>query len=153
MTRFALLACAAAFVVAGCSTTGGGDTASASSRDWTAPVGKDGNAPFPSTYKPYPGRPTALVGATIYDGRGGRIERRLHPRELFRPRLRKLRFLLRRGLAVLPVHVIGRLLAPRLLRRRQGRSKRRRRSRRREGAKACFSEPHHDALRSQLLRT
>ena len=74
MTRFALLACAAAFVVAGCSTTGGGDTASASSRDWTAPVGKDGNAPFPSTYKPYPGRPTALVGATIYDGRGGRID-------------------------------------------------------------------------------
>ena len=74
MTRFALLACAAAFVVAGCSTTGGGDTASASSRDWTAPVGKDGNVPFPSTYKPYPGRPTALVGATIYDGRGGRID-------------------------------------------------------------------------------
>ena len=30
--------------------------------------------PYPSTYKPYPGRPTALVGATVYDGRGGRIE-------------------------------------------------------------------------------
>lgn len=29
---------------------------------------------FPSTYRPYPGRPTALVGATIYDGAGGKIE-------------------------------------------------------------------------------
>jgi imidazolonepropionase-like amidohydrolase len=27
-------------------------------------------APFPSTYKPYPGVPTALVGATVYDGAG-----------------------------------------------------------------------------------
>lgn len=39
---------------------------------------KDGDAaagtPYPSTYKPYPGRPTALVGATVYDGRGGRID-------------------------------------------------------------------------------
>ncbi|PNU04097.1 amidohydrolase [Novosphingobium guangzhouense] len=31
-------------------------------------------APYASTYKPYPGRPTALVGATVYDGRGGRID-------------------------------------------------------------------------------
>jgi imidazolonepropionase-like amidohydrolase len=31
--------------------------------------------PYPSTYKPYPGRPTALVGATVYDGRGGRIDK------------------------------------------------------------------------------
>lgn len=30
--------------------------------------------PFPSTYKPYPGEPTALVGATVFDGAGGRIE-------------------------------------------------------------------------------
>ncbi|WP_373280330.1 amidohydrolase [Novosphingobium naphthalenivorans] len=30
--------------------------------------------PYPSTYKPYPGRPTALVGATVFDGRGGRID-------------------------------------------------------------------------------
>ena len=30
--------------------------------------------PYPSTYKPYPGTPTALVGATVYDGRGGRID-------------------------------------------------------------------------------
>jgi imidazolonepropionase-like amidohydrolase len=36
-----------------------------------APIVAD---PYPSTYKSYPGTPTALVGATIYDGRGGRIE-------------------------------------------------------------------------------
>jgi Imidazolonepropionase and related amidohydrolases len=30
--------------------------------------------PYASTYKPYPGRPTALVGATVFDGRGGRID-------------------------------------------------------------------------------
>ncbi|WP_232492603.1 amidohydrolase [Novosphingobium kaempferiae] len=35
---------------------------------------KAGEAPYASTYKPYPGRPTALVGATVYDGRGGRID-------------------------------------------------------------------------------
>lgn len=29
--------------------------------------------PYPSTYKPYPGEPTALVGATVFDGAGGRI--------------------------------------------------------------------------------
>ncbi len=37
--------------------------------------------PYASTYKPYPGRPTALVGATVYDGRGQRIE---HGTVLFR---------------------------------------------------------------------
>jgi len=30
--------------------------------------------PYASTYRAYPGRPTALVGATVYDGRGGRID-------------------------------------------------------------------------------
>lgn len=30
--------------------------------------------PYPSTYRSYPGTATALVGATVYDGRGGRIE-------------------------------------------------------------------------------
>ncbi|MFM5918418.1 MAG: amidohydrolase [Novosphingobium sp.] len=31
--------------------------------------------PYPSTYRAYPGAPTALVGATVFDGEGGRIER------------------------------------------------------------------------------
>ncbi|WP_324697619.1 amidohydrolase [Novosphingobium sp. RL4] len=30
--------------------------------------------PYPSTYRSYPGTATALVGATVYDGRGGRID-------------------------------------------------------------------------------
>ena len=29
--------------------------------------------PFPSTYKPYPGAVTAITGATVFDGEGGRI--------------------------------------------------------------------------------
>jgi imidazolonepropionase-like amidohydrolase len=29
--------------------------------------------PYPSTYKPYPGEPTAIVGATVFDGTGGEI--------------------------------------------------------------------------------
>ena len=31
--------------------------------------------PYPSTYHAYPGTPTALIGATVFDGLGGRIER------------------------------------------------------------------------------
>lgn len=30
--------------------------------------------PYPSTYRPYGGRPTVLRGATIFDGEGGRID-------------------------------------------------------------------------------
>lgn len=30
--------------------------------------------PYPSTYTPYPGRPTAITGVTIFDGEGGRID-------------------------------------------------------------------------------
>lgn len=30
--------------------------------------------PYPSTYRPYPGRPTVIRGATIFDGEGGRID-------------------------------------------------------------------------------
>ena len=30
--------------------------------------------PYPSTYRPYPGVPTAITGATVFDGEGGRIE-------------------------------------------------------------------------------
>ncbi|MGI8943163.1 MAG: amidohydrolase [Qipengyuania sp.] len=75
MRNNALFACAAAFAMAGCATTGAdGPSGSGSSKEWTAPVGEDGAAPYPSTYRAYPGRPTALVGATVYDGKGGRID-------------------------------------------------------------------------------
>ncbi len=57
-----------AIAVAACSTTGTdkpGRSATAASAL---------NGPFASTYTPYPGAPTALVGATVYDGKGGRID-------------------------------------------------------------------------------
>ncbi len=41
----------------------------------SASAGAIDKNPYPSTYRPYPGTPTALVGATVYDGAGGRIER------------------------------------------------------------------------------
>ena len=31
--------------------------------------------PYPSTYRPYPGEATALIGATVFDGAGHRIDR------------------------------------------------------------------------------
>jgi len=37
----------------------------------STPVWQDN--PYPSTYKPYPGEPTAIVGATVFDGTGGEI--------------------------------------------------------------------------------
>ena len=58
-----------AIALSACSATGSsGEVASASTADTAT------EAPFPSTYSRYPGRPTALVGATIYDGAGGRID-------------------------------------------------------------------------------
>ncbi|MCJ2183667.1 amidohydrolase [Novosphingobium sp. 1949] len=39
-----------------------------------APAATASAVPYASTYKPYPGRPTALVGAVVYDGRGKRID-------------------------------------------------------------------------------
>lgn len=34
----------------------------------------EAEGPYPSTYKPYPGVATALVGATVFDGAGNRID-------------------------------------------------------------------------------
>lgn len=64
-----LLAATATVALAACATTeGSGDSAkSASAYDYP-------DTPYPSTYQPYPGAPTALVGATVYDGAGGRID-------------------------------------------------------------------------------
>lgn len=30
--------------------------------------------PYPSTYRPYPGRPVLITGATVFDGKGGQID-------------------------------------------------------------------------------
>jgi len=69
---------ASALALAACATTGGpGDTASASSggskSDKTFAATPAGDPVFASTYKPFPNIATAIRGATVYDGRGGKI--------------------------------------------------------------------------------
>ena len=79
MRGAAFAALASTLALAACATTG---TASAASDDdddapgYAAiePMSESSEGPFPSTYQRYPGRPTALVGATVYDGAGGMIE-------------------------------------------------------------------------------
>ncbi|NCQ62546.1 MAG: amidohydrolase, partial [Alphaproteobacteria bacterium] len=50
---------------------GGGEAAGSAA---AAPPKASSEAPFASTYQRYPGRPTALVGATVYDGTGQRFD-------------------------------------------------------------------------------
>ncbi|OBX18083.1 amidohydrolase [Erythrobacter sp. QSSC1-22B] len=59
----------ASSALAACATTDGADRSRTSSSA-AAEIG----TPYASTYRPYPGRPTALVGATVFDGTGGRID-------------------------------------------------------------------------------
>ncbi|HEY0413082.1 MAG TPA: amidohydrolase [Allosphingosinicella sp.] len=61
-----------AMAVAGC-TQDRPRTASASAAPRTPPVTYSRD-PYPSTYRAYPGVLTAITGATVYDGEGGRIE-------------------------------------------------------------------------------
>ena len=75
----ALTALAATLALTACATTGSA-SATADDGDDEAPayaaiepMAEGSPGPFPSTYRPYPGRPTALTGATIYDGTGGMI--------------------------------------------------------------------------------
>jgi imidazolonepropionase-like amidohydrolase len=76
----ALALLAGALSLTACATTGESkEPASASANTETS--GKThaatpaGDPVFASTYKPYPGIATAIRGATIYDGRGGRIDK------------------------------------------------------------------------------
>jgi len=73
MRRIVLAALAGALVLGGCDADGGGVKSASASSAPAAPeeFNKD---PYPSTYKAYPGTPTALVGATVYDGAGGKID-------------------------------------------------------------------------------
>ncbi|RJY09498.1 amidohydrolase [Aurantiacibacter aquimixticola] len=65
----AAFASLAALALASCATTASdGAEPAAPDRPETA------SEPYASTYARYPGVPTALVGATIYDGAGGRID-------------------------------------------------------------------------------
>lgn len=43
-------------------------------KDKDAPAFQFNKDPYPSTYRPYAGVATALVGATVFDGAGGRID-------------------------------------------------------------------------------
>ncbi|HWT13614.1 MAG TPA: amidohydrolase [Allosphingosinicella sp.] len=47
---------------------------SASAQPPPAPRYEPPADPYPSTYRAYPGAPTAITGATVYDGEGGRID-------------------------------------------------------------------------------
>jgi imidazolonepropionase-like amidohydrolase len=62
---------AAAFLLAGCATTAATDETKPTSPNLDPKVDAD---PFPSTYKPLPGQPTAFIGATLYTGTGEKIE-------------------------------------------------------------------------------
>ncbi len=72
----AFAAIGGAIALAACSTSDSGQSvASTSSAQETGQdAARDDFVPFASTYKRYPGTPTALVGATVYDGAGGRID-------------------------------------------------------------------------------
>ncbi|QIG54126.1 amidohydrolase [Altererythrobacter sp. BO-6] len=70
----ALAGLGGALALAACSTTGGAN-AGAKSPSGTPPSKADFNKnPFPSTYRAYPGAPTALVGATVFDGTGRQFD-------------------------------------------------------------------------------
>lgn len=60
-----------AFALGACATTGGAKSTASNKTNPSANFDKN---PYPSTYKPYPGSPTALVGATVFDGAGARID-------------------------------------------------------------------------------
>jgi imidazolonepropionase-like amidohydrolase len=68
MNQRILIAAVGALALSACANTSGPKSANAASR----PVVNSN--PYPSTYKPYPGRPVALVGATVFDGTGKRID-------------------------------------------------------------------------------
>lgn len=66
-----LVAGLGALALSACATTGSGDSAKSAS---AAPKPVVNENPYPSTYRPYPGRPVALMGATVFDGTGKRID-------------------------------------------------------------------------------
>lgn len=69
-----LAAGAAIAALAACTPGSGSSDVSSASDANTSSLAEMDDTPFESTYRTYPGAPTALVGATIYDGTGGRID-------------------------------------------------------------------------------
>ena len=71
----AFAATAAAILLFGCANQGAAPrAASEPPAKSSVPRYQPPADPYPSTYRPYPGVPTAIIGATVYDGEGGRIE-------------------------------------------------------------------------------
>ena len=66
-----LASAAMAGALAACTADGSGSSTPSSAANRPAPVNTD---PYPSTYRAYASVPTALVGGTVLDGEGGRIE-------------------------------------------------------------------------------
>jgi imidazolonepropionase-like amidohydrolase len=66
---------AATLALFGCATTPSNQSTNSASaaQERTTATAFDPD-PFQSTYRPYPGRPTIIQGATIYDGEGGQID-------------------------------------------------------------------------------
>jgi len=74
---FAAVAAAAGVLLFGCANQGAAPQAASGeppARSSAPPRYQPPADPYPSTYRPYPGVPTAITGATIFDGEGGRIE-------------------------------------------------------------------------------
>ncbi|MEQ8410271.1 MAG: amidohydrolase [Erythrobacter sp.] len=66
-----------AMALAGCTTTGSANAnaqRAAADDGETYAASTESDGPYASTYQAYPGVPTALVGAVVYDGAGGKIE-------------------------------------------------------------------------------
>ncbi len=65
-------AAALAALVAGCATTQTSEAPAANAP--AQPERRVSADPYPSTYRPYPGVPTAITNVTIFDGEGARID-------------------------------------------------------------------------------
>lgn len=75
-----LLWAAASLALTGCAANGAQNPPSSVSSSSQSPLAMEPKKtgivrdPYPSTYKPYPGQPTAVRNVVIFDGEGGRIE-------------------------------------------------------------------------------
>ncbi|WP_374282539.1 amidohydrolase [Novosphingobium sp.] len=76
MTRIAkqLVAAAALALALNSAGTGLAKDKKASEARADNPAVKFNKNPYPSTYRPYPGQPVLITGATVFDGKGGRID-------------------------------------------------------------------------------
>lgn len=62
-------------LLGGCASTNASPpVASSNAVSTSSAASRPSSDPYPSTYKPYPGGPTLIRGATVFDGKGGQIE-------------------------------------------------------------------------------